>query len=410
MLRISLNTITFSLLCCYAVLISLEHVLEVFMGIRTVLKPYRFVAILLIGVSLTGLVTKKVRVNRDLKQDVFLYLIFLYGLTVTLFQIVLAPFNLSKFYNEIFQIFLYLAVFFIYKNFDINETQWRYLIWSFLFGLMLNALYICYEFYIMRNYIRLSGLMDNPNYVALAIVVAISYLIFYLGRNPGQMPILLGIGLTLLLLRVFVIAGSRTGLIVSAIAFLLLLWFGSAMKKSLLLLVLLLGLINFIPTMLQQQTVSEQNVLVTRLNTEQTSDDPRFALWQGAYLAAQSSDYLGLGMGQFEARFAEFYDNTNNYLINKAKNFGGALGIHSDYLGILVEYGIFGLVCYLLFLGSSLWKIRTNIRFAPDLEMRKIYQFHFIILVAVMIFGITNENFLSPLYWFLIAFSTKTLA
>ena len=131
-------------------------------------------------------------------------------------------------------------------------------------------------------------------------------------------------------------------------------------------------------------------------------------MWKGGIKAAAKANFLGLGIGQFKARFSEFYRTEAHELIFANVKYGTALSVHNDYLAILVDSGLPGVFCYVTFLFLSFVKNLNGFLSAKNYKQVHIYQFNLITVVSIIIFGITMENFLSPLYWMLLAISTKT--
>ncbi len=407
--KLSLDKIIFSLLCGYAFLIPFEHILEYFLGIDTVLKPYRVVAILLVIAVIISKKNTVFRISRDWKEDIFLYFIFIYGVFITLYRMVTSPFGMNKFLNSLFQMVLYLAVFVIIKNFPLTKERMIKLLWFLVGGLIINAIYIYKNFYIFKSFDRQSGFMDNPNFVAVSLVVAIVFLVHRLDFIRSFTLKSLLFGVVIFLLYVFSTTRSRTGLAILAVAGTLIFLFGSLPKKILIAVGGIAVLVLFlVPRNAFDDEIGTSNILIRRIVKSDASDDPRLPLWRGALRAAQASNFLGLGIGQFRERFREFLETEHHYLIYRAVTFGGTLSVHSDYLAILTNYGLAGMTSYIIFLWLSLRKVGLQMLNAADTSLSVLNQFKFIVLVCLIVFGITTENFLSPIYWLLLAISTKT--
>ena len=81
----------------------------------------------------------------------------------------------------------------------------------------------------------------------------------------------------------------------------------------------------------------------------------------------------------------------------------------ADYFAILTDYGLPGLLGYLFFIVLSIGKVWKNMIIAQNIKLKAFYQFGLITLISLAIFGIAAEDFVSPIYWFLLAISTKTI-
>ncbi|MEM9822288.1 MAG: O-antigen ligase family protein [Bacteroidota bacterium] len=409
-LQISYNNFLHFLFCAFAFLIPFEHVLEVYFGIETVLKPYRVAALMIIGLFLLRILrTGRFELRKDFRQDFFLYFLFLYGIIITMFQIFLNEFSSKHFYNDSIQYFLYLAVFFVLKNTPLNLAQITRIIWWMFAGIFLNTLYLFNNFYFLQNYERQSGFMDNPNYVAISIVIAITFVVLQLSNVRSLLLRFLLLGLIVFLLLMLVIAGSRTGFAIFVIVGIFLLLFASWGKR----------LIIFSAMTLLFLVYTGQSdafdfgaplILFDRLNKIESTEDTRFHLWRGAYKAVLSSNFAGLGIGQFKTRFREFYLTIHEDTIYENVNRGGHLSAHSDYVAITVTYGLIGLFCYLLFLYRSMIYAFGNVFRTRIGQLGVHHQFCLMTLITLAVFGITSENFNSAIYWMSLAISTKIIS
>jgi len=85
------------------------------------------------------------------------------------------------------------------------------------------------------------------------------------------------------------------------------------------------------------------------------------------------------------------------------------MSAHSDFVTLLVVYGFVGLILYLYFLFHISRRILFRVELARDLEDKRFFQFNLMMIVALVIFGIGSENFLSPLYWAILGLATTSL-
>ncbi|MEL6635571.1 MAG: O-antigen ligase family protein [Bacteroidota bacterium] len=406
-MSINLDRTIYRLLCVYLFLIPFEQVLKAWFGIDTVLKPYRIAIILATGLYLVKVAMGGMSIGRDMREDGYFYLIFVYGIIISLVQMAVAPFSLGKFYNDLFLVSLSLPAFFIIKNSHFTQQQMLRLTQFFVAGISLNALNVFYNFYILRNFGRQAGFMDNPNYLALSIVIAIAFLLYRIDLRRWFWA-LLQVALLLVLGYTFIIAGSRGGLLALSAVLFLMFWFGNFWRKlwmgSAIFGALLLVLVS--PSSAWEGATPL--ILVNRLNDLEVSDDPRIAIWKGTLRASEETYYLGLGIGQFKARFPEFYQGETNQTVYEVVDFGYHLSPHSDYFGILITYGIIGLLLYLFFLFVTTRRKLRDIYQATVDSVRRYHQFSFTLLLPVILFGFVADSFNSALYWALLSISTKT--
>lgn len=401
----------FLLFCLYGFLLPFEDILEFWFGIDTIFKPYRVVNLLIIGVFGLHVARNGITIKQGNREDIFLYGIFIYGLVISLIRMMTSPFQMAHFSNDLFQSGLYLLAFFIFKTLDLSTRQLNRVFQALVLGILLNAVYMFYNFSILGFYNRASGFMDNPNYVALGLVTAISYLLLRLDLVKRFYRQLAFIGIILFLFFIFIITGSRTGLILLVLAGLLIFFFVSWWKKiGLVGGALALGLL-LIPGNSPKVNAGGPLILVNRvvskLNAEE--EDVRFFIWRGVMNALEETGYAGMGIGQYKANFPHFFKNETHSFIVRVVDRGYFLSTHNDYLAILTDYGLIGLMLYLVFLFLSfrkrLYLLKIPVRTA---ETRFLFTFSFMLLSFIIVFGMAAENFQNQLFWFLLMFATKT--
>ncbi|PHN08599.1 O-antigen ligase family protein [Flavilitoribacter nigricans] len=410
-LKIDIHQLLFGLFCLYGFLLPFEYILEFWLGIDTILKPYRIVNLFIIGVFIVKFFRQGIEIREDIKRDVFLYAIFAYGLVLTFFRMMTAPFALGYFLNDLFQSGLYLLAFFIFKTLALDDRQMILVFRSFALGLVLNSAYMFYNFVLVGRGTRDAGFMDNPNYAALGLVAIMTFFLLKMDRARSLLRRLGYGGLLLFLLYVFIITGSRTGLILLILAVAIAFFFISFRNKVGLIVAGSALLVLLIPRNNEALDLGGPLVLVNRVMESFDSDeeDVRFVIWRGTIRALEETGYVGMGIGQYKANFSSFFSQESNKLILEVVNRGYHLSTHNDYLAILTEYGMPGLFLYLIFLFQSV-RSRVQELFRPyATETGHLLRiFSFILLAVIILFGMAAENFQNQLFWFLLMVATKT--
>jgi hypothetical protein len=388
--------------------IPFEHILDVFFGIDTILKPYRTASILVIGTYLIKVFFKGGG-QINYRDDFPFYLIFIYGLLISLIQMTQGRFSMRYFNNDTFQISLYLLTYFIMKNMSLTPAKWIRLFWCLTWGIILNSGYLFNAFFFHGDYSRQGGFMNNPNYVALSIVVAIAFIVYRISVNEQWRKKLFYAVLAVFLLYVFPVTGSRTGLFILAVLSSLIFIFAS-LRSKIVTLVAIAGMsFIFLSQNMDKFNVGASFVLTNRVINKQGVEDVRVPLWKGAMKAGNDVFFMGIGIGQFKNKFTKLFQTEYHKTILECVNRGAYLSTHSDYVTLLVVYGMPSLLFYLFFLGNITRKLMWEIQFAATKAAARFYQFSLMILAALVIFGIGSENFLSPIYWALLAFATVSL-
>lgn len=392
------------MLCGFALFVPLSDILDVFFQVKTVIKPFRLFLLLAIGFYGIKVLSHGIS-NLNYREDVTLYLVFLYGLFISTIRMITPEFSMKLFKNDIFQITLYLVAFFILKNIRLTHRQAVNILWFLVIGIAINCFYLFNSFYFMGNYAREGGFMDNPNQVALSIVLAVAFVIYRTSVTQKLFLRLIYIGLVLFLLFVFPVTGSRTGLVILLLTGLLLFIFASYRTKFLTLISSLALVFFFSARNMDNFNVGASFVLTNRVIKKASSDekDVRFVIWDGAIRKAEETWFTGIGIGQFKAQFARIFQTSYHETVLQVVDRRAFLSAHSDYIALLVIYGIVGLFLYLVYLFNLIMRLIRQIRFAESEEEQRFYQFGMMTVAALATFGLTAENFLNPLYWILLA-------
>lgn len=406
---VNIDQLIYAFLCGFALFIPLSEILDVFFNIQTVLKPFRVFLILAIGTYGIKVLSQGFRPS-NYREDLAFYFVFIYGFLISLVQMARPDFSLKLFNNDLFQITLYLFGFFIFKNIKISQKQKTNILWFLVAGIFINCLYLFNSFYFLGNYAREGGFMDNPNQVALSIVLATTFVIYRITVAETLLSKLIYTGIVLFLLFVFPVTGSRTGLVILLITGVFIFYFASFRAK----LATLIGAVGlvffFLSQNLENFNVGASFVLTNRIIKKQNDEekDVRFILWDGALRTASQTYFMGIGIGQFKARFPRIFQDSYHLTVLEVVNRRAFLSAHSDYIGLITIYGILGLLLYLLYLFRYTLNIIRNIRFAGSFQEKHYYQFCLIILACLACFGLTAENFVSPIYWLMLSVCTSS--
>lgn len=411
-IKIDTDKTLYILFCLYAFSMPFELVLEKLFYIDTIFKPFRVFSLLIIGTYVIRSLRKGLQLRTDERADLFLYLVFIFGIIVSCVQVMLNPFNAKFFYSDLFLIGLHVLTFFVYKSISISKGQALQILHWFIMGIVINALYIFINLALQINWGRQSGFIDNPNYASLGLVAAMLYFLLRSGFDNKLFLQVIYFILPVFLMYIFIVTGSRTGLIMFVISLFFLFLFSSLRRKLSLLLVG--GFMMFYLTT-GSSNVSTTGigslVLVNRINKKMNEEkqDVRFVIWRGMFKMFEDRGYWGLGIGQFKSNFSKYYADESNTLILEIVNRGYFLSPHNDYLAILADYGLVSLLSYSIFLFFVMRKlIRRLLHPIDNNKDRFLYQYTFIILSCLIVFGITAENFPHQLFWFLLMFTTKS--
>lgn len=403
--------VLYVLFCLYAFLVPFEHVLDIFFGIDTVLKPYRLMSILIAGIFFLQLLRKGLPLTRDIKEDVFLYAVFIYGIVISLFRLITGIFDIGFFRNDMMLSGLYLVTFAIFKSLAVNKDQLLRVFRYYVIGMTANAFFMFNSFFFLGNTSRDAGFMDNPNYAALGLVVSMTYLFLLRDLDSRRLQRMLLGALSIFLLYVFITTGSRTGLILLILAVFVVFLMVSMRQKLRLMLAGGCMILLLLPHNLETAQLGGPLILINRVAQSVNSgeEDVRFVVWRGTFLALEEKGYLGMGIGQFKANFPLLFAEEADNQIYRMVERDYFMGTHNDFMGILTDYGLPGLCFYVIFLVLNFRKTGKKLLAAPSLRLLGILSpLQFIVLSCVVVFGMTAESFQNPLFWFLLMFATKS--
>ncbi len=408
-IEIDLNKVLVVLFCAYAFSMPYELILEMFFNIRTIFKPFRVLSILIIGVYFFKVLTNGMYLDQNEKPDWILYGVFVYGFIISLFRAITGVFSFPLFYNDLFQVGLHVATFFVFKNTSFTKANAMQMMKYFLLGVFFNLVYISYNFVTMIDAGRQSGFTDNPNYVAFGLVAAITYLLLRSNKEQSNRNrLLIGVSVAFLIYSLGM-AGSRAGLGMFLIATLFIFFYSSLRRKILLLGVSVMIGLFLLPELLSNNS-GIQIVLFQRIKKRNRTGetDVRFLIWEGVLRTLEDQGYVGMGIGQFKAQFTKYFGETPQKLITEIVNRGYYLSPHSDYFALLTDYGLPGLLFYLGFAVATLIRLFRRVVYPTEDEDELILRrFSFIFFICILIFGVVTENFQHQLYWFFLMFTTK---
>ncbi|MEL6277148.1 MAG: O-antigen ligase family protein, partial [Bacteroidota bacterium] len=316
-------------------------------------------ALAIIGVYfLKSVLQGKLWTSKD-RIDWFLYAVFAYGIAISCIRIVGGNFSLGLFMNDLFQSGLLVSTFFVFKATPFSHKQMLRMLDFFLLGISLNAGYILYRGMANNEWGRQAGFTDNPNYAAFGLVAAMIYLFLRFGHTRRIREMVAYGILAFFLLFAFMAEGSRTGLVVLVLVLGMVFWLQSTKRKILLAgLVLILG-VGMTLRNIGSGATDGANVLLTRVNRSlvQGEEDVRFVIWRGMLNVFEDAGYVGMGIGQFKHRFSFYFEEVTHKTVLEMVNRGYYLSPHNDYLAIVADYGLPGLIFYLTFLWFAGWKL-----------------------------------------------------
>ena len=251
--------------------------------------------------------------------------------------------------------------------------------------------------------------MDNPNYVALSICVAVAFLLYRLRVVKRWKKKVLPLLLILFLLFVFPVTGSRTGLAILLAMAVLTFVFADWRSKIATVAVVIAAFFALDFSGTADLSFGPAYILANRVQKKDANEDVRVPVWRGALRLGSTTWFTGIGIGQFKAQFSKLFKFEYNDQIVRIVDRGAHLSTHSDFVGLLVIYGAPGLLLYLFYLFDALRSLWQRMRYSKSPRADRFFRMCFLLLTSLVIFGLGSENFLSPLYWIVLAMATVSI-
>lgn len=406
-MSINLRKTILSLTCIFAFLASFDQVLELY-GIDTIFKPSRVAAIFILIVSFFYQYPRwKIIYFQPDKCWIFMII---WGITMTLLKFFLGiKISLFNLFNDgsqvLFLIFVYLAI----KRIEMTTREMLRVFAYYAIGVCLNNALVILNYYILQTSSRAEGLMENSNWAAFSIGIAILYFIFRLSENRFSLwkaSTWFYMTLVIYLIMGVIATGSRTGVFVTGLCIPLMALLSADIGTK------FRGLVFMVivfPFMLMFSPVREfianniyatltENSAVGRLKN--TSDDIRLYLWRAGWNSVEDNFGTGLGIGQFRS-----ISNYKKYMLPVGPDFyygrevrdtNGGIGLHSLYIQILVDYGVVPLLALLFFFYKVL--IMRIVDLFTSNEKATSYM-SFVIMVAVLLTSITGQGLMGGVFW-----------
>jgi O-antigen ligase len=132
----------------------------------------------------------------------------------------------------------------------------------------------------------------------------------------------------------------------------------------------------------QIESLTPFDVRQVTVTPENFAEVERMAMWQAGGNMFLSDPWLGVGIGNYNARYSDF--NAPFWPVSRGH-------AHNYYIQAAAETGIFGLAAYLLLLGGGLVMALRSTVLTKDLALRYVAWGAFGIIVAVAVHNIFED-------------------
>lgn len=389
----------------YAFFVPLEYIYVVLFGFDNPLKPYRILSLISISLFTVFMAVKKhdnnIKVDR---YDILFFILFLYGFLVAMFRYYFFDQgNFEYAINDIELIIFSYIMYIIIKYMHLKKFEIDKILKFFFLAVLINVFYIIYKAFVLHDFVRLGGFFKNPNQAAEAIVIAILLLIYFLSHTRKKNYLLFFLFFPMVMALLF--TGSRGALIGLVVVFFI--WYLQNIKKSFSKVFFASSIALLIIFGLESATTSlDLDRLTNRFSihrVENSGGSGRIDIWKSGLHLGADTMFTGVGTSQYRAYHHKYIRQLDNVYITLLKY---NLGLHSDYMSMLVEYSFIGLIIYLYIFSSLLSRLK-NIQ--KNDKHKKLANLFFLIIITMLIQGIFQMSYILPMYWLMIALGMSTL-
>ncbi|MBK8955145.1 MAG: O-antigen ligase family protein [Saprospiraceae bacterium] len=360
--------------------------------IDTPFRPHRVLA-LFIGALIFIIVP--VRNLKYSANDLKLIGVYLFGLVPSFIAYLENRLEFDYFLLTSLQLFIILWIFFQIKALPLEIGVLHKLFHVFCFFAMVNSGFMIYTF-LFEDIGRQSGFMDNPNYAAFTLNVALVYFAYQLSKvddaRSGWYRFFCFVAFIIVLVGIFV-TGSRSAMISLVFSVFLYLYFHFSWKKIIIGFLLFIVVSGLLMQLDRFQNYMDVVPLLNRLESLSGREESRITLWKQGWMAFADTYYLGLGIEQFKNPdiYIQYLQTSDNPMLVAQEG----LVLHNDYLAVLFEYGI---IPFLLFV-SFYFTILRNLLKQSNIRYRSMW---LIIFMNIVLFSFFDTTFQSMPFWFIV--------
>jgi O-antigen ligase len=142
------------------------------------------------------------------------------------------------------------------------------------------------------------------------------------------------------------------------------------------------------------------------LSTEEITIDSRLIIWIANFNIFLDYPFTGIGFGEF----GNYFGDTYQFLFETVKDYGNDRSTHSTFLGSMAEFGILGLLFWVLFIYLNIKDYKKSIinknNIPYGLSTRYIIQFLVLICVAGVI---TSDMITYKLFWIIFTLNDRII-
>jgi len=308
--------------------------------------------------------------NRDFIPKTKLTVLTIIGSFIFLFWSAYSAPNPTEGFISLYKLVVIVAVFFSSLNALKNiENSLFFLSTIFAYSLLIEGGYTIIDYF---NEEKFTGIANNRNISSSSIIIKLTFLIYIISKTSKKSLKNFYRMIELISIISIIILQSRLGLVSMILIYVMMFSYFTASKKQL-----------FVPALMILLSISVFNY--GNLNTEiknynilnLTSDESanqRINFYSLALDLFSDKPITGHGLGSWKYESLKYKDPTTRSVLVPYYT-------HNDFLQILAELGIVGLIIYLLFISNVLMRLMIKLQ---DKDAKKI------LIIAMIVFALNS--------------------
>ena len=308
--------------------------------------------------------------NRDFIPKTKLTVLTIIGSFIFLFWSAYSAPNPTDGFISLYKLVVIVAVFFSSLNALKNiENSLFFLSTIFAYSLLIEGGYTIIDYFNEENF---TGIANNRNISSSSIIIKLTFLIYIISKTSKKSLKNFYRMIELISIISIIILQSRLGLVSMILIYVMMFSYFTASKKQL-----------FVPALMILLSISVFNY--GNLNTEiknynilnLTSDESanqRINFYSLALDLFSDKPITGHGLGSWKYESLKYKDPTTRSVLVPYYT-------HNDFLQILAELGIVGLIIYLLFISNVLMRLMIKLQ---DKDAKKI------LIIAMIVFALNS--------------------
>ena len=304
--------------------------------------------------------------NRDFIPKTKLTALTIIGSFIFLFWSAYSAPNPTEGFISLYKLVVIVAVFFSSLNALRNiENSLFYLSTIFTYSLLIEGSYTVIDYFNEENF---TGIANNRNISSSSIIIKLTFLIYIISKTSKKSLKNFYRMIELISIISIIILQSRLGLVSMILIYVMMFSYFKASRKQL-----------FVPALMFLLSISvfnygnlnseDKNYNIFNLTADESTNQ-RINFYSLALDLFSNKPITGHGLGSWKYESLKYKDPTSNRVLVPYYT-------HNDFLQILVELGIVGLIIYLLFFRKLLIRLMIRLK---DREAKMI------LLIATIMF------------------------